>query len=124
MTGTSDGHSADLTRPSSVLVSISNALVALHKEQFGRGPTRARTNFAGPDVLVCVMEDALLPAEQELVKLGEAPRVQEMRLYFQNATSDRFVAAVEERVERKVRSFASATDAQTATVMEIYVFEP
>jgi hypothetical protein len=33
------------------------------KEQFGRGPTRVRSHFAGPDALLCVMDDALLPAE-------------------------------------------------------------
>ena len=44
-----------------LLSAVSNALVTLHKEQFGRGPTRARANFAGDDTLVCVMEEALLP---------------------------------------------------------------
>jgi uncharacterized protein YbcI len=48
----------------SKLLEVSNAMVALHKEQFGRGPTRARANFAGPDALMCVWEDALLPAER------------------------------------------------------------
>src|SRR5829696_7921573 len=32
----------------SVLMEVSNAMVKLHKEQFGRGPTNARTYFAGP----------------------------------------------------------------------------
>ena len=31
-----------------MLAAVSNALVALHKEQFGRGPTTARSHFAGP----------------------------------------------------------------------------
>ena len=48
----------------SMLTATSNALVALHKEQFGRGPTTARSYFAGPDALVCVLEDVLLPAER------------------------------------------------------------
>jgi hypothetical protein len=37
---------------SSTVAAVSNALVALHKEQYGRGPTKARTYFAGPDVMV------------------------------------------------------------------------
>jgi uncharacterized protein YbcI len=109
-------------RDTSVLVSISNALVTLHKEQFGRGPTRARSHFAGPDALICIMEDALLPAEQSMVELGEARRVQETRVFFQNATADRFIEAVESRLHRKVRSFASATDPIAAVVTEIYIF--
>jgi uncharacterized protein YbcI len=58
------------------LTAVSNALVALHKHQFGRGPTRARTHYAGRDILVCLMEDALLPAERALVGMGEAHRVE------------------------------------------------
>jgi uncharacterized protein YbcI len=50
-------------------------MVALHKEQFGRGPTRARPNLAGEDpLLVTVLEDALLPAEQALVDIGHQER--------------------------------------------------
>jgi uncharacterized protein YbcI len=37
---------------SAVLQAVSNALVKLHKEQFGRGPTNARSYFADPDTLV------------------------------------------------------------------------
>src|SRR5207248_3007784 len=57
------------------LAAVSSAMVHLHKEQFGRGPTRARTNWAGNDVLICVLEDALLPAEQAMVEMDEAARV-------------------------------------------------
>jgi uncharacterized protein YbcI len=107
----------------SPLVEVSNAVVALHKSQFGRGPTSARSHFAGPDALICLMEDALLPAEQALVELGEQQRVRESRLFLQAATADRFIGTVEAIVGRTVRSFASATDPDTATVMEIFVFE-
>ena len=57
----------------SMLTEISNAMVSLHKEQFGRGPTRARTSFAGSDLLICVLEDVLLPAERALVDMGQRP---------------------------------------------------
>src|SRR5215216_588788 len=96
--------------PASLLAGVSNAMVALHKEQFGRGPMSARSHFAGPNTLVCVLEDALLPAERKLVRMGDHQRVSESRLAFQAATTDEFVAAVEQIVGRKVRAFASATD--------------
>src|SRR3954464_3326333 len=83
-------------RDGSVLSSVSNALVALHKQQFGRGPVRARTMFAGDETLVCTLQDALLPAEQALVELGQQDRVQEARLFFQMATREKFVSVVEE----------------------------
>jgi uncharacterized protein YbcI len=103
---------------------VSNAMVALHKEQFGRGPTRARSHFAGPDTVVCVLEDALLPAERAMVEMGEAQRVRESRMWFQVATAQRFIDAVEQILKRTIYSFASATDPERGVVMEIFVFEP
>ena len=107
-----------------LLQEVSNAMVALHKEQFGRGPTRARSHLAGADALVCVMEDALLPAESTMVEMGEQQRVREGRMFFQVATADRFVAEVERITGRTVRAFASATDPDHGVVMENFIFEP
>jgi uncharacterized protein YbcI len=98
-------------------------MVALHKEQFGRGPTTARSNFAGPDALLCVLEDVLLPAERKMVAMGDQARVRETRTAFQVATRADFVAAIEQIVHRKVRAFASAIDPDTNTVFENYAFE-
>ena len=108
----------------SVLAAVSNAMVTLHKEQFGRGPTRAHTNWAGEDSLICVMQDALLPAERAMVAMGEGHRVQESRMYFQSASADSFIASVEAITGRRVWSFASATDAANGVVTEIYHFVP
>jgi uncharacterized protein YbcI len=107
----------------SVLLDVSNAMVRLHKEQFGRGPTTARSNFAGPDTLVCMLQDALLPAERKLVEMGQQDRVRESRMSFQVATADAFVKAVEEIVYRKVRAFASAVDPDADVVYENFTFE-
>jgi len=118
-------HDGETTmRGSGGLVAVSNALVALHKEQFGRGPTTARTHFAGPDALLCILEDALLPAEKAMVEMGEGQRVREERVWFQVATADRFVEVVERIVGRKVHAFASAIDPEKGVVMEIFVLVP
>jgi uncharacterized protein YbcI len=108
----------------SLLADVSNAMVALHKTQFGRGPISTRSHFAGPNALVCVLEDALLPAERKLAEMGAHERVGETRLAFQAATADEFVAAVEQIVGRKVRAFASATDVVQNVVFENFLFEP
>ena len=108
----------------SLLQDVSNAMVALHKEQFGRGPTRAQSHFAGPDALVCVLDDALLPAERAMVEMGEAQRVRDSRTFFQVATADQFIAAVEEITGRTVRAFASAIDPKSEVVFENFKFEP
>jgi uncharacterized protein YbcI len=106
-----------------LLTELSNALVALHKEQFGRGPTRARSHFAGPDTLVCVLDDALLPAERALVDIDEQQRVRESRLFMQVATRARFIEVIERIVGRKVYSFVSASDPDRGLVVETCIFE-
>jgi uncharacterized protein YbcI len=107
----------------SPLTAASNAMVRLHKEQFGRGPTNARAHFAGPDTLVCVLEDVLLPAERKLVDMGEHQRVRETRIAYQVATAQEFVAAIEEIFNRKVRAFTSGTDVTEDVVFETFLFE-
>ena len=107
-----------------LLQDISNAMVALHKEQFGRGPTKAQSHLAGPDALLCVMDDALLPAERTMVDMGEQQRVRESRMFLQVATADQFIATVETITGRTVRAFASATDPDHGVVMENFIFEP
>jgi uncharacterized protein YbcI len=106
------------------LAAVANSLNARPKVQSGRGPRKARADFAGPDALVCVLYDALLPAEQAMVSMGEQQRVRESRMFLQVATSTEFVRAIEEIVYRKVHAFASATDPDVGVVMEIFVFEP
>jgi uncharacterized protein YbcI len=96
--------------------------VALHKDQFGRGPTRARASFAGPDLLICKLEDVLLPAERALVDMGQQERVRESRLFMQVATRDRFIATLESIVGRRVTSFVSASDPDRDVVYEICEF--
>lgn len=59
---------------------MSNETVRLFKEHFGRGPTKARTEWAGPDVLVVVLEDTLTPAERKLAEMGEHERLRETRM--------------------------------------------
>jgi uncharacterized protein YbcI len=106
-----------------VLTDVGNAMVKLHKEQFGRGPTTVRANFAGPDTLVCVLEAVLLPAEKKLVEMGDQARVRESRTAFQAATADDFTAAVEKIVHRKVHAFASGIDPDRDVVFETFYFE-
>ena len=54
----------------SVRAELSREMVRLYKEQFGRGPTKAKSEFAGPDVLVCTLEDSFTPAERKLAEMG------------------------------------------------------
>jgi uncharacterized protein YbcI len=109
----------------SVQMQVSNEMVRLYKEQFGRGPTKARTSWAGSDVLVTVLEDTLTPAERNLVKLGEHQRLRDLRMFFQYASVPTFCEPVERLTGRKVRAFHSSTDtAVDGMSVEVFVLHP
>jgi uncharacterized protein YbcI len=106
------------------LQEVTNAMVRIYKEQFGRGPTKARTNYAGPDTLVATLENSLTAAESNMLALGEHQRVREIRLFFQHASERDFVDAVEQITGRKVRAFVSGTDTQRDVSSEVFYLEP
>jgi uncharacterized protein YbcI len=81
-------------------------MVRLYKDQFGRGPTRVRTDWAGPDTLVCTLESTLTPAERNLIKLNQHQRVRDSRTFVQYATVREFCEPVERFTGRKVRSLS------------------
>ena len=111
-------------RIGSVQLAVSNALVRLYKEQFGRGPTKTRTHFAGPDVLITTLEDSMTPAERNLVAMGENQRLRDTRMFFQHATEDMFRETVEEITGRKVRAFVSGIDTVHDVSSEVFYLEP
>ena len=113
-----------LGRRGATLQNVSNAMVGLYKEQFGRGPTKVRSHFAGPDTLVCVLEDSFTPAERNLAAMGETQRLRDVRLFFQHATEHEFRSAVEEITGRGVISFISGIDADTDISAEVFILKP
>ena len=108
-----------------LLSEISKEMVRLYKEQFGRGPTKARAAWAGPDTLVCTLEDTLTPAERNLLRLGENERLRETRMFFQYASVAEFCEPVERLTGRKVRAFISGIDAEVdGFAVEMFVLYP
>jgi uncharacterized protein YbcI len=108
----------------SALAAISNAMVRLYKEMFGRGPTKARSYFAGPDVLVCILRETFTPAERNLVAMGEQQRLRDARVFFQHASETRFRETVEEILNRKVTGFVSGVDVEADLAAEIFMLAP
>jgi uncharacterized protein YbcI len=103
---------------------VSNAMVRIYKEHFGRGPTKVRSAYVGPDVVVCILEDTFTKPELTLRDLGELRHLRELRMVFQYALEDQFKGAIEEILERKVRSFISGMDSATGAASEVFVLEP
>jgi uncharacterized protein YbcI len=106
------------------LSEISTTMVQLQKEFFGKGPTKARTSWAGDDALVCIMGGGFTPVEQTLYEAGREDAVQVMRHAFQMAMQDRLRAAIEKIIERRVIGFMSATHQNPDVSCEIFLLEP
>jgi uncharacterized protein YbcI len=117
----SDGHGSSFE---SIRAEISREMVRLYKQLFGRGPTKARTEFAGPDIVICTLENTFTPAERSLADLGEHQRLRDTRMYFQAATHERFREIVERLTGRKVRAFISGLDAEEDVCAEVFYLEP
>jgi uncharacterized protein YbcI len=107
----------------SIRAEISREMVRLYKELFGRGPTKARTEFAGPDIVICSLENTFTPAERSLAEMGEHQRLRDTRMYFQAATSDKFREIVERLTGRKVRAFISGLDANVDVCSEVFYLD-
>jgi len=103
--------------------SISNAIVHLHREYLGRGPTKARTSIRD-DTIVVVMTDTLTKAEHSLVADGKADEVLSTRHSLQGTMRNDMVAAVERLTGRTVMAFMSTNHIEPDLACEILILEP
>lgn len=115
---------ADAEQRGRGLAALSNEMVRIYKEQFGRGPTKVRSNYAGPDTLVCLLENTFTPAEKNLQAMGEHNRLRDTRMFFQYASRADFINAVHSATGRQVRSFISGIDTNSDVAAELFVLEP
>jgi uncharacterized protein YbcI len=102
---------------------VSNAIVALHRDHYGRGADRTRT-VVHPDAVICFLEDPFTPVERTLLDAGKFEDVRRTRQVFQDAMAGRFTSAVEEITGRKVRAFFSQIHADPDVAAEAFLLEP
>jgi uncharacterized protein YbcI len=102
---------------------VSQAIVRIHAEHYGKGATQAKT-YAWDNLLVTVLRDVLTVAERTLVEVGRAETVREVRTTFQSTMEQTFCAAVERLTGRRVLSFMSQVDPVNGLGVEVFVLEP
>jgi uncharacterized protein YbcI len=106
-----------------VLTAISDGLVALLKEFYGRGPTRAKTYYAD-DLVVCVLRGGFSRVEQTLLEGGRGSAVVEQRMQFQQVMRERFEAVIQAATGRQVVGFMSGNQQQPDMMCEVFVLAP
>ena len=106
-----------------VLTAISDGLVALLKEFYGRGPMRTKSYYQD-DLVVCVLRGGFSRVEQTLIDGGRGAAVMQQRMEFQELMRDRFEAVIEEATGRKVIGFMSGNQYHPDIMCEVFVLAP
>ena len=102
------------------LVEISNAMVALHRENFGRGPGAAKS-FLDGEMVVCVLSDIYTAAERTLIRAGQEKHVRRIRTLHQEALKDEYKARVEQVLGCPVTAFLSAVHVDPDVAIEVFL---
>jgi uncharacterized protein YbcI len=116
--------SSDDSAQRALTADISEAMVRLYKDLFGRGPTRAKTEYAGADTVICSLWDTLTLGERSLLEIGQHDRARETRILFQYARSADFIDIIQGRTGRKVVGFVSGMDVENDVAAEVFYLEP
>jgi len=103
-----------------VLLDLSNAVVRIHKQYYGKGPTKARSHLTH-DLLTVILEGGYTRSEQTLLEHGHEAEVTLARAALQDSVESELRVAVEQILGRSVRSFMSANDPAGDLQAEIFV---
>ena len=106
-----------------VLTAISDGLVALLKEFYGRGPTRAKSYFED-DLVVCVLRGGFSRVEQTLLDGGRGDAVINQRMEFQEVMRQRFEAVIEDATGQRVIGFMSGNQQEPDMMCEVFILAP
>jgi uncharacterized protein YbcI len=106
-----------------ILTAISDGLVALLKDFYGRGPTRAKSYYED-DLVVCVLRGGFSRVEQTLLEGGRGESVIRQRMEFQDLRRERFQAVIEQATGRPVIGFMSGNQQAPDIMCEVFVLAP
>jgi uncharacterized protein YbcI len=103
-------------------LAISNALVGVKKNLYGKGPVKAKT-YINDNYVFSVLEGGLTRNEETLLEAGEHRLVREYRLRFQEAVAATITAAIEEATGQKVLAYHSQIVFDPDRAFEIFVLD-
>lgn len=101
---------------------ISNAMVGLKKEFYGKGPTKAKT-YINDNYVLTVMQGGLTRNEETLLAAGQHDLVREFRLKFQEAMAAPTTEAVERLTGCRVLGYHSQIVFEPEYAFEIFVLD-
>ena len=105
------------------LAAVTNGIVQLFREFYGRGPNKAKSYLLDERILVCVLEDTMTTVEQTLAKNGDTDMVRQVRLRFQEVMAAEFMRVVEQAMGRPVATYHSQLTMEPDMGFEFFVLE-
>jgi uncharacterized protein YbcI len=106
-----------------LLAAISNSIVAILRENYGRGPMQAKT-YAHDDLIVVVMRGiGMTPLERTMMDSGDPGRIVEMRRDFHRVMAERYKQTVEALTGRTVVAFLSQAHIEPDITMESFFLD-
>jgi uncharacterized protein YbcI len=122
MVGPDESPTAERHTQGDVTGNISRRIVQLHKEFYGRGPTKAKTYYNG-DLVVVLMRGGFTPVEETLLREGRGESVIRQRGDFQDVMQDRFKEVVSSETGREVLAMMSGSHQHPDLIAELFVLE-
>ena len=113
--------SDSVNRNGEQLAAVTNGIVQLFREYYGRGPDKAKSYILDERIVVCVLENTMTTVEQTLVKNGHAHMVREVRLTFQEAMAHEFKQCVRDNLGREVVAYHSQLTLEPDLGFEFFV---
>src|SRR5438270_5138505 len=105
-----------------LLAEITDRLVQLIRDHYGRGPISAKTYFLD-NLIVCVLSDGFIAIERTMMEGGAADRVLDLRREFQRLMETRYTEMVEELTGRKVLAFLSQAHVDPDLTVEMFLMD-
>ena len=106
-----------------ILTAISDGLVALLKDYYGRGPTQTKTYYQD-DLVVCLLRGGFTRVEQTLLDGGRGHAVIQQRMEFQEVMRERFEAVITQATGRDVIGFMSGNQQDPDMICEVFILTP
>ena len=105
-----------------LLQRISNLMVGLQKEFYGRGPDRTKS-YMVDDLLFVVMRGGVTRAEQTMLDFGQQDLVRNFRQQFENEMTKRLVGGIEQLTGRTVLTYQTQILFDPHIICQIFVFD-
>jgi uncharacterized protein YbcI len=106
-----------------LLAAISNSIVALRREHYGRGPMKAKTYILDDIIIVVLRENGYSAIEKTMIDNGEAERVIALREDFQRVMGKSYSDTIERLTGRVVVAFLNRAHLEPDLSLKVFIVD-